>query len=215
MPALYSHLILLQQASRSGQQSLSQRHFQEAKTAGASPGGSGVNSMHSPPHSSGGASFSNTGDTQARPSGRSDLSQALLSNTAALESNLAAAQRGDGVGFGDAGDTDTVDADLGTLQTFSGTEPTTSHSVSGACHPKVMQIRPLFGVLHDPWSHPELLQVVLSLQGYPHPKLRHARRHHLPNQGRKYSHNSPHKPQVAHKNAFDQHATCKFVTCIH
>lgn len=155
MPALYSHLILLQQASQSGKQSLSQRHFQEAKTASASPGGSNVNSMHSPPHSSGGASFVNTGDTQARPSGRSDLSQALLFNTAALESNLAAAQRGDGIGFGDAGDTNTVDADLGTSQTFSGPEPTTSNSVSGACHPKVMQAQPFFGVLHDPWSNPE------------------------------------------------------------
>lgn len=139
MPAQYSHLLLLQQATRSGHQSLSQQHFQEAKTASEGRGGSDVNSMHSPPHSSGGASSVNTGDTQARPSGRSDLSQALLFNTAALESNLAAAQRGDGIDFCDAGDSDTVDADLGTSQTFSGPEPTTSSSVSGACHLIVMQ----------------------------------------------------------------------------
>ena len=147
MPALYTHLTLLQQASRSGRQSLDQQHFQEAKTAGAasaSAAGSDVNSMPAPstssrPPSSGGASYSSAGETQARPNGRSDMSQALLFNTAALESNLAAAQRGDGIGFGAAGGSNTIDADLGTSKVVSGPEPTTTPTVSGACYRNVMQ----------------------------------------------------------------------------
>lgn len=124
---------------------MDQQQFQEAKTAGASPGGSDINSTRaaasasSRPPSSGGASYSSAGESQARPSGRSDMSQALLLNTAALESNLAAAQRGDAIEFSDAGSSDTVDADLGTSQVISGPEPTTTPTVSGACLAIVLQ----------------------------------------------------------------------------
>ena len=138
----------MQQASRSGRHSLDQHHFQEAKNAGAasaSPAGSDVNSMHAAasastrPPSSGGASYSSAGETLARPSGRSDMSQALLSNTAALESNLAAAQRGDVIEFSDAGGSDTNGPDLGSSLVGSGPAPTTTSTVSGACYHNVMQ----------------------------------------------------------------------------
>ena len=150
MPALYSHLTLLQQASRSGQPSMDQQNFQEAKAAGAasaSPAGSDVNSVHaaasvsSRPPSSGGASYSSAGETQARPSGRSDMSQALLFNTAALESNLAAAQRGDAIGFSGCGSSNTNDADFWTSQVVSGLEPTTTPTDSGACLCNVMPLQ--------------------------------------------------------------------------
>ncbi|KAL3144902.1 hypothetical protein ABBQ32_003413 [Trebouxia sp. C0010 RCD-2024] len=139
MPALYSQLTPLQQASR--RQSLDQQQFQEARAAGAasaSLAGSDVNSMHAvppgslAPSSSGGASQSSTGEAQARPSGRSDMSQALLYNTAALENNLAAAQRGDTTDLGDAGDTDSTGAALTTSQAFHGSAPTKNSAASGA-----------------------------------------------------------------------------------
>ena len=145
MPALHSQLTLLQQASR--RQSLDQQQFQEARAAGsggASPAGSDVNSVPAapaaflPPADSGGASYSRAGETQARPNGRSDLSQALLFNTAGLESNLAGAQRGDGVDLSDVGDIDPIDADLGTSQVYSSPEPTKIITASGACHCTLM-----------------------------------------------------------------------------
>lgn len=127
---------------------MDQQQFHEAKTAGAasaSPAGSDIHSMHaaasasSHPPSSGGAAYSSAGEIQARPSGRSDMSQALLFNTAALESTLAAAQRGDVIGFSGAEDSDNIDADLGTSQVVTGPEPTTTPTGSGACHRNVLQ----------------------------------------------------------------------------
>lgn len=155
MPALYSQLTLLQQASR--RQSLDQQQFQEARAAGAastSSAGSDADSMHAAPPGSlappgpGGASQSSTGEAQARPGGRSDMSQALLFNTAALEDNLAAAQRGATTDLGGAGDTDSTNAAPRTSQAFPGSAPTKINTASGATYSGLCRKR-YTRLLHD------------------------------------------------------------------
>lgn len=145
MPALYSQLTPPQQTSK--RQSLDQQQFQEARaatSASTSSTGNNTNSMHAAPPASSppgtrAPSQNSAGETQDRASGRSDMSQALLFNTAALESNLAAAQRGDTTDLSGVGDTDSIDAAPRTSQAFQGSVPTRKNTASGAGHRSVLQ----------------------------------------------------------------------------
>ena len=78
---------------------------------------------------------SNAGKIQVTSgaNGRSDMSQALLFNTAGLEHNLAAAQRGDTVKLPEAEDLDTAEADSASPQLSSmPTRHVSSFGASGA-----------------------------------------------------------------------------------
>jgi len=78
---------------------------------------------------------SNAGEIQVTSggNGRSDMSQALLFNTAGLEHNLAAAERGDTINLPEAGDLDAAEADSASPQLSSmPTRHVSSFGASGA-----------------------------------------------------------------------------------
>lgn len=142
MAATYTQLTLLQHASTresSRRQSLDQTAFQEA--AAASEGSTSQPSHDaSAPLPPGGlltSQYGSAGETQGSSDvrARSDMSQALLFNTAGLEHNLAAAQRGDDVHLTGASDLDSLpEADSASPQ---GSNVPTRHAdstfASGAC----------------------------------------------------------------------------------
>ncbi len=145
MTASHTQLTLIQQNStrqNSRQQSLDQPAFQEATASSQGKAGqpsSDVNSMRAPPSAPLPPAafptnqYSNAGETQAMPglSGRSDMSQALMFNTAGLEHNLAAAQRGDAVDVTEAGDLD-ADIETDSSSTAVSRLPTRTASINTA-----------------------------------------------------------------------------------
>ena len=139
LTAAHTQLAILQQNSR--QQSLDQPAFQASATAApgsASHSNYDANSIHAPPPAGSlpTSKYSNEGEAQARP-GRSDMSQGLLFNTAGLEHNLAAAQRGDAVDLTEVEELDTVSwADTAAPDTSSvPTKNVSNIFASGAqCH---------------------------------------------------------------------------------
>lgn len=97
LTAGHTQLTILQQNSR--QQSAEPSSHQTAAAAPDIPTQSS-DPVHAPPLLPAGPSqqpYSNAGENVAGIRGRSDMSQALLFNTTALEDNLAAAQRGDAI----------------------------------------------------------------------------------------------------------------------
>ena len=74
--------------------------------------------------------YSNAGEAASSMQGRSDMSQALLFNTAALEGNLAAAQRGDAVDLNAEELADSL-ADTAPVS-YAPTRQSTSNVASGA-----------------------------------------------------------------------------------
>ena len=130
--------MLLQQTSR--RQSLDHQEAHVTAKANASQPSGDASSAQAyptvpfPPTAPGASPYSNAGDSQAKYSSRSDLSQALLFNTAALESNLAAAQQGGAIDSSEVEESESTDASLGTYQANIAPKPNRNAIPPGACH---------------------------------------------------------------------------------
>ena len=137
MPAPHTQLTLLQRTSRP--QSLDKQQFEESSAAAQASASHVAHDASSttptpPPPSglaplAGPSDYSTVGEAQDKHTGRSDMSQALLDNTAALEGNLSAAQRGDDVDFGEA---EALGSAAGTAQPATALQPTATGPASGA-----------------------------------------------------------------------------------
>ena len=129
MTAPYHQLTILQQNSRS--QSVEQPgQTTNDHSADASQTSSAANAPPLPPAAPSRQQYSNAGEHASSLQGRSDMSQALLFNTAALEGNLAAAQRGDAVDLNAEELADNL-ADTASVR-HAPTRQSTSNVVSGA-----------------------------------------------------------------------------------
>ena len=118
MTASHTQLTVLQHVSTtqtSRRQSLDEPASQQASAATQGTASQPSNDFLAPlpPPAFPTNQHSNAGEIQVTSgvNGRSDVSQALLFNTAGLEHNLAAAQRGDAVDLPEAGDLDAAEAD--------------------------------------------------------------------------------------------------------
>ncbi len=140
MTASHTQLTVLQHVSStqtSRRQSLDEPAFQQATAAtqGNANQRSSDFSAPLPPPAFPTNQHSNAGEIQVTSgdNGRSDMSQALLFNTAGLEHNLAAAQRGDAVNLPEADDLDAAEAESASPQLSSmPTRHVSSFVASGA-----------------------------------------------------------------------------------
>ncbi len=139
MTASHTQLTVLQHVSTtqtSRRPSLDEPAFQQATAATQGNASQPSNDFSAPlPPAFPTNQHSNAGEIQITSGAnvRSDMSQALLFNTAGLEHNLAAAQRGDAMNLPEAGDLDAAEADSASPQLSSmPTRHVSSFVASGA-----------------------------------------------------------------------------------
>lgn len=194
-------LTLLYQTSR--RQSLDHQEASAAAEARASQPSNDAGSAQAyptapfAPTAPGTSPYNNAGDSQARLSGRSDMSQALLFNTAALESNLAAAQQGDAVDLNEVEESESVGANVGTSQANIAAEPNRNGILPGAHHNSIpVQATCIVSLLNQ---NAGMLLMVACMQDLPHFPHKHISHYHPPNRLYNHSPSKSRPPQVAQR----------------